>query len=320
MVRNTDVEQSKMQVIGKDVLADGVVALRLADPDGGTVPAWELGSHIDVIIDESTIRQYSLCGDPADDTCLTVAVLREENGRGGSRWVHESLQVGDLVSIAGPRNNFDFVPASSYLFVAGGIGITPLLPMVHAADKADAEWRLLYGGRSRASMAFADDLAAKYPDGVDLRPQDEYGLLDLAAALDAVPDGTHVYCCGPEPLLQAVEAECSDRTGIVLHVERFAAKAAPADAVDGTFEVELRTSGSTITVDADETLLDAVLRSGIDAPFSCREGTCGTCEVAVVEGIPDHRDSVLTEDEQAENDCMMICVSRSCTSKIALDL
>ncbi|KSZ60018.1 ferredoxin [Rhodococcus pyridinivorans KG-16] len=320
MTANTDVEQSKMLVIGKDVLADGVVAVRLADPDGGRIPAWEAGSHIDIIIDESTVRQYSLCGDPADDTCLTVAVLREEDGRGGSRWVHDTLQVGDLVSIAGPRNNFTFVPAPSYLFVAGGIGITPLLPMMRAAHEAGAQWRLLYGGRSRASMAFAADLTDRYEDRIDLRPQDEYGLLDLAGALDSMPDGTHVYCCGPEPLLQAIEELCRDRAGVTLHVERFAAKATPADAVDDTFEVELRRSGSTITVGADETLLDAVLRAGVDAPFSCREGTCGTCEVAVVDGVPDHRDSVLTEDEQAENDCMMICVSRSCTSRLALDL
>ncbi|MDV7087399.1 PDR/VanB family oxidoreductase [Rhodococcus opacus] len=320
MAGNTDVEQSKMQVIGKDALADGVVAVRLADPDGGRVPAWDPGSHIDIIIDESTVRQYSLCGDPADDTCLTVAVLREERGRGGSRWVHDSLQVGDLVSIAGPRNNFSLEPVRSYLFVAGGIGITPLLPMLRAADAAGADWRLLYGGRTRTSMAFADDLVARHPDRVDLRPQDECGILDLAAALDDVGDGTGVYCCGPEPLLQAIENECRHRSGVTLHVERFAAKQRPANAVDGRFEVELRQSGKTITVGTNETLLDAVLRSGVDAPFSCREGTCGTCETAVVDGVPDHRDSILTEDEQSENDCMMICVSRSCTAKLTLDL
>ncbi|MGW0024653.1 PDR/VanB family oxidoreductase [Rhodococcus sp. NPDC003383] len=320
MAAHSNSEQDKMQVIGKDVVADGVVAVRFADPDGGRVPAWDPGSHIDIIIDESTVRQYSLCGDPADDTCLTVAVLREENGRGGSRWVHDSLQIGDLVSIAGPRDNFRFEPAQSYLFVAGGIGITPLLPMVRAAEAAGADWRLLYGGRTRASMAFADDLVARYPDRVLLRPQDEYGLLDLAGELDAVAAGTGVYCCGPEPLLQAIENECRNRAGIALHVERFAAKERPADAVDQAFDVELRQSGMTITVDASETLLDAVLRAGVDVSFSCREGTCGTCETAVLDGVPDHRDSVLTEDEQAENDCMMICVSRSCTAKLTLDL
>ncbi|NGP05131.1 oxidoreductase [Rhodococcus sp. 14C212] len=313
-------ELRKLRVIGKDVLADGVVAIRLADPDGGPVPGWDPGSHIDIVIDESTVRQYSLCGDADDRTCLTIAVLREENGRGGSKWVHDSLQAGDLVCVGGPRNNFRFKPAPSCLFVAGGIGITPLLPMLRAADAAGSDWRLLYGGRTRNSMAFADDLVARHPDRVDIRPQDEFGILDLAAALDAQDADTAVYCCGPEPLLQAIEDECHDRPRIDLHVERFAAKERPADAVDGTFEVELARAGTSLTVDANESLLDALLRSGMDVPFSCGEGICGTCEVTVVEGVPDHRDSVLTEDEQAANDSMMICVSRSCTAKIVLDL
>ncbi|MHA4853961.1 PDR/VanB family oxidoreductase [Rhodococcus sp. MSC1_016] len=320
MTRSTNTEQRKMRVIGKDVLAHGVMAVRLADPDGGAVPTWEPGAHIDVIIDRSTVRQYSLCGDASDTTSLAIAVLREEDGRGGSRWVHDSLQVGDLVAIAGPRNNFTLEPAQSYLFVAGGIGITPLLPMLRSAEAAGADWRLLYGGRARTSMAFADELVARYPGRIELRPQDEYGILDLPAALDAVPDGTAVYCCGPEPLLQAIENECLAHPNLRLYVERFAAKKRPADAVDGSFEVELRRAGSTITVDANESVLDAVLRSGVDAPFSCREGTCGTCETPVLEGVPEHRDSILTEDEQAENDCMMICVSRSCTAKLVLAL
>lgn len=320
MTGSANTEQSKMRVIGKEVVADGVVALRLADPDGGGAPAWQPGSHIDLIIDESTVRQYSLCGDATDTTSLTVAVLREENGRGGSRWVHDSLQVGDIVAIAGPRNNFTLETAQSYLFVAGGIGITPMLPMLRAADTTGTGWRLLYGGRTRDSMAFADELVDRYPDRVELRPQDEHGILDLRAALDAVEDGTAVYCCGPEPLLQAIEDECSTRTNLTLHVERFAAKERAADAVDTTFEVELRQSGRTVTVDTTETTLDAVLRAGVDVPFSCREGTCGTCESAVLEGVPDHRDSILTDAEKSENDCMMICVSRSCTTKLVLDL
>ncbi|MEU2005077.1 PDR/VanB family oxidoreductase [Rhodococcus sp. NPDC019627] len=313
-------ELRKLRVIGKDVLADGVVAIRLADPDGGPVPGWDPGSHIDIVIDEATVRQYSLCGDADDRTCLTIAVLREENGRGGSKWVHDSLQAGDLVCVGGPRNNFRFKPAPSCLFVAGGIGITPLLPMLRAADAAGSDWRLLYGGRTRNSMAFADDLVARYPDRVDIRPQDEFGILDLAAALGAQDADTAVYCCGPEPLLQAIEDECRDRPRIDLHVERFAAKERPADALDGTFEVELARAGTSLIVDANESLLDALLRSGMDVPFSCGEGICGTCEATVVEGVPDHRDSVLTEDEQAANDSMMICVSRSCTAKIVLDL
>ena len=320
MAGNAASDQSKMQVIGKDVVSVGVVAVRFADPDGGDVPAWDPGAHIDLVVDGNTERQYSLCGDPADRKSLTVAVLREENGRGGSRWVHDALQVGDLVGIGGPRNNFALANAQSFLFVAGGIGITPLLPMVRAVDAAGADWKLLYGGRNRSSMAFADELADAYPDRVELRPQDEFGILDLSAALDAVADGTAVYCCGPEPLLQAIENECRGRGNLTLHLERFAAKERPAGAVDAAFEVELRRSGTTVEVAADESMLDAVLRAGADVPFSCREGTCGTCETAVLDGVPDHRDSVLTEDEQAANDCMMVCVSRSCSAKLVLDL
>ncbi|MFC9556175.1 PDR/VanB family oxidoreductase [Rhodococcus sp. NPDC056960] len=313
-------ERRQMQVAGKDALADGVVRLTLVDESGAAAPDWTPGSHIDLILDDTTTRQYSLCGDLGDTSSLTVAVLREADGRGGSIRVHDKLETGDLVAVGGPRNHFALVDADSYLFVAGGIGITPLLPMTREVEAKGTPWRLLYGGRTRASMAFADELATAHPDRVRIRPQDEYGHLDLAAALDEVEPGTVVYCCGPEPLLQAIESACRERPHVTLHVERFAPKEVPAGVDDDAFEVELGRSGRTVQVAADETILDAVLREGVDADFSCREGTCGTCEVAVLCGIPDHRDSVLSEDEQAENDAMMICVSRSCTPKLTLDL
>ncbi|MFC9840398.1 PDR/VanB family oxidoreductase [Rhodococcus sp. NPDC127530] len=320
MTSNANQERRQMQVAGKDTLADGVVQLTLVDHEGAAAPAWTPGSHIDLILDDTTTRQYSLCGDPGDTTSLTVAVLREADGRGGSIRVHDKLESGDLVAVGGPRNHFALVDADSYLFVAGGIGITPLLPMAREVDAKGTPWRLLYGGRTRASMAFAEELAAGHPDRVLIRPQDEHGHLDLATALDEVEPGTVVYCCGPEPLLQAIESACRERPHVTLHVERFAPKELPAIGDNGAFEVELGRSGRTVQVAADETVLDAVLREGVDADFSCREGTCGTCEVAVLGGTPDHRDSVLSEDEQAENDAMMICVSRSCTPKLILDL
>ncbi|WP_280424534.1 PDR/VanB family oxidoreductase [Nocardia carnea] len=308
----------RMRVVGKDSAADGVVTVTLADPDGGAVPAWEPGAHIDLVLGDVT-RQYSLCGDPADSTSLQVAVLREADGRGGSVYVHDKLEVGDVLDVGGPRNHFALVTAPSYLFVAGGIGITPILPMVRALAGQGKPWQLLYGGRTRESMAFAGEVASAYPARVRVRPQDEYGLLDLAAALDAAAPGTAVYCCGPEPLLRAIEAECGERDHLALHIERFAPKeitTAPA----GAFEVELARSGAVVTVAETESVLDALQRSGADVDFSCREGTCGTCEVAVLAGRPEHRDSVLTEDEQAANDAMMICVSRSCTPRLVLDL
>lgn len=309
----------RMRVIGKEVAAAGVVTVTLADLDGGPVPAWEPGAHIDLVLGDMT-RQYSLCGDPSDPESLTVAVLLEPEGRGGSAYVHDKLEVGDVIPIAGPRNAFGLSPAESYLFIAGGIGITPLLPMLRSIDARGVPWRLLYGGRTRTSMAFADDLAGAHPDRVDLRPQDECGLLDLDTALDGLGAGAAVYCCGPEPLLRAVETACGARGHLTLHVERFAPKAADPNAVSDSFEVELTRTGAVITVGADESVLAALERSGIDAEFSCREGTCGTCEVAVLRGRPDHRDSVLTEDEQAAGNAMMICVSRSYTPRLVIDL
>lgn len=308
----------RMRVAGKDSAADGVVTVTLADPDGGAVPEWEPGAHIDLVLGDVT-RQYSLCGDPADTTSLRIAVLRESDGRGGSVYVHDKLEIGDVIEVGGPRNHFALVEAPSYVFVAGGIGITPILPMVRALACQGKPWRLLYGGRTRGSMAFAGDLESGHPERVRICPQDESGLLDLAVTLDAADPGAAVYCCGPEPLLRAIEAECGERDHLALHIERFAPKEV-ATAPAGAFEVELARSGAVVTVAESESVLDALQRSGAEVDFSCREGTCGTCEVAVLAGRPEHRDSVLTEDEQAANDAMMICVSRSSTPRLVLDL
>ncbi|MBM7367395.1 PDR/VanB family oxidoreductase [Gordonia hydrophobica] len=307
-----------LRIAAKDTVAADVVSLVLEDPRGGELPDWAPGAHIDVELGGDIVRQYSLCGGDSSNQ-WRIAVLRETAGRGGSAYVHDQLCVGAEIVTGGPRNNFDFVDAPSYLFVAGGIGITPLLPMIAAADRAGRPWRLLYGGRTRASMAFADELARAHPDAVTLAPADEVGLLDLDSALSEVDAGGEVYCCGPEPLLLAIE-EQSRRHEVPLHVERFSPKAISADAVDTAFEVELAQSGQTLTVAADESILSAVLDAGVDADFSCREGTCGTCEVAVLGGEIDHRDSVLDEDEAAAGDVMMICVSRCRSARLVIDL
>ncbi|MQY26054.1 PDR/VanB family oxidoreductase [Nocardia aurantia] len=312
--------EHRMRVVAKTTVARDVVAVRLAEPDGGPVPAWSPGAHLDLVLDEGLVRQYSLCGDPADDRHLTVAVLREAAGRGGSIRVHDKLEEGDLVEVRGPRNNFALAGALGYLFVAGGIGITPLLPMIGAVAAAGAPWRLLYGGRTRASMAFAGELAATHPRQVAIHPQDSHGLLDIEAALAAAAPGTAVYCCGPEPLLRAVEDAVRDHEGLTLHVERFAPKVVPVTAADGEFEVELARSGAVVTVPATASILDALEAAGVRTDYSCREGTCGTCEVAVLAGTPDHRDSVLTAEEQAAGDVMMPCVSRCLGIRLVLDL
>ncbi|WP_245906382.1 PDR/VanB family oxidoreductase [Mycolicibacterium palauense] len=300
-------------------MAHDIVAITLCEPDGGPVPAWEPGAHVDVQLGDMT-RQYSLCGDPTQRQSLTIAVLREPASRGGSAFVHDKLAVDDLVDVSQPRNHFPLVTAPSYLFVAGGIGITPLLPMIGKLAAQRRPWRLLYGGRSRSSMAFADILEDDHRGNVELRPQDEYGLLDLAAAVRDAEAGAAVYCCGPEPLLTAMESVCAKREDVDLHVERFAPKPAADRKVAAAFEVVLGRSGDSVMVTATESLLDALLRHGVEVDFSCREGTCGTCEVTVIDGVPDHRDSVLTTDEKAANDVMMACVSRSCGKRLILDL
>ncbi|MEU9389824.1 PDR/VanB family oxidoreductase [Streptomyces sp. NPDC048324] len=309
------VYEAELVLSGREFAADGVLALTLRHPLGEDLPAWEPGAHVDVVLGPGLERQYSLCGDPADRSAWRIAVLREPAGRGGSAHVHEQLGVGDKVRVRGPRNHFRLEEAPRYRFVAGGIGITPILPMLAAAEAAGAEWTLLYGGRTRESLAFTGELA-RYGDRVTVAPQDETGLLDLGSVLGDLPADTLVYCCGPGPLLDAVEERCPAGR---LRVERFTPKAQEGGE-NGQFEVELAQSGRTVTVAPDVSVLDAVRAAGVEVLFSCTEGTCGTCETDVLEGIPDHRDSVLTDAERESGETMMICVSRCRGRRLVLDL
>ncbi|MFI6515742.1 PDR/VanB family oxidoreductase [Spirillospora sp. NPDC050679] len=307
-----------LQVVAKTPVADGVVTLTLARPDGGRLPDWTPGAHVDLVLPNGLTRQYSLCGDRWDAHAYRVGVLREPGGRGGSAFVHDELAEGTRIAIGGPRNNFRLVPAEHYLFIAGGIGITPLLPMIDQAERLGTPWRLLYGGRTRASMAFLDELRP-YGDRVEVRPQDEHGLLDLDACLSDPPPATKVYCCGPAPLLDAVERRCAAWPPGRLRTERFVASQG-SDARDESFEVELRRSGNTLTVDPGQSLLQALDTAGAGVLSSCGQGLCGTCEVPVLNGVPDHRDSLLDDDERAAGDCMFVCVSRSLSPRLVLDL
>ncbi|MGW3175221.1 PDR/VanB family oxidoreductase [Streptomyces sp. NPDC001153] len=307
--------QLELTVTAREFAATGVLALTLRDPLGRELPGWEPGAHVDLLLGPGLERQYSLCGDPADRSAWRIAVLREPAGRGGSAQVHEQVGEGTKVRVRGPRNRFRLEPAPRYRFIAGGIGITPILPMLAAAERAGADWTLLYGGRTRSSMAFTGELT-RYGDRVTLAPQDETGLLDLGPALDDLPGGTLVYCCGPGPLLDAVEGRCPAG---VLRVERFRPKEQPAGGPE-EFEVVLARSGRTLTVPPEVSVLDAVRGAGVEVLYSCTEGTCGTCETDVLEGAPDHRDSVLTEEERSAGDTMMICVSRSRGARLVLDL
>jgi ferredoxin-NADP reductase len=314
-----------LTVAGRRVAADGVSVLDLGHPAAAPLPAWAPGAHVDLLLTPTLTRQFSLCGDPADRGCWRIAVQREADGRGGSRYAHDHLAVGATVRVRGPRNHFPLVPASRYVFIAGGIGITPLVPMAAAAEAAGTPWIMAYGGRTRSSMAFGGELRARYGDRVQLRPQDEAGLLDLAELLAGPRPGTLIYCCGPESLLAAVESRCTRWPAGALHTERFAPRrsrppgAGPPPA-DEAFEVELARSGLTLTVPPGRSILQVIEAAGVAVLSSCTEGTCGTCEAAVISGQPDHRDSVLTPAERAAADTMMICVSRSMTPRLTLDL
>ena len=312
--------EADLVVLRRETVATDVVALTLADPAGDALPGWTPGAHIDLVLDEGLTRQYSLCGALRDRTSFRIGVLRAPDSSGGSQFVHDALKEGSQVRVRGPRNHFALVDAPRYIFVAGGIGITPLLPMIESAQQRGVPWTLAYGGRQRASMAFGDELA-RHGDRVRVWPQDEEGLLDLPAILgDPRPD-TLVYCCGPEQLLSAVESQCATWLPGALHVERFAPKPAePAAAADSPFELVLQRSGITTVVPADQTILEVVEGAGISLLSSCRIGTCGTCEQEVIAGDIDHRDSVLTSEDREAGEYMMICVSRCRSERLVLDL
>lgn len=307
------------------VEADGVLSVRLAGIDGGELPAWEPGAHLDLILPSGKVRQYSLCGDPSDRSSYRVAVLREPNGRGGSVEVHEALAAGVDVTIRGPRNHFRLVDAPAYHFVAGGIGITPILAMANEAERLGVPWTMTYGGRSRASMAFTSELAELGGDRVTFVPQDEAGHPDLAAIVSALPAGTAVYCCGPEGLLTALEGACAWLAEpLAVYSERFTPPGGdrvdplPDDAT--AFEVVLARTGVTVTVPADRTLLAAVREVIPGVPYDCEEGYCGSCETRVLDGVALHRDTILSDEERADGATMMICVGRCSSASLTLDL
>ncbi|WP_433680308.1 PDR/VanB family oxidoreductase [Nocardia sp. CA-119907] len=296
--------------------AEDVVSLTFEASDGGPLPAWKPGSHLDVLLPSGRQRQYSLCGNPSDRFRYRIAVRRIADGGGGSREVHDALRPGDAVRVRGPRNAFTFIDAPSYFFVAGGIGITPILPMVKAADAAGARWKMVYLGRSRATMPFLDELARLRGGELDIRPDSEFGIPDVAELITRAQAGAAVYVCGPPPVLAAAQRTMFtvNPTGS-LHTERFSA----LPVVDGKeFDVELARTGATVRVGAEETALAAIRRELPGAVYSCQQGFCGTCKVAVLAGAVDHRDRTLTEGERDTH--MLSCVSRAAGDRLVLDL
>ena len=323
--RETDTMSLRVRQLRHE--ADGVVSMLLVDPSGDAVPAWTAGAHLEVHLPSGRIRHYSLGGDPDDRSGYLVAVLREPDGRGGSVEIHDSLRVGSHVEVRGPRNNFALTEAPDYVLIAGGIGITPILPMARELT-GRRPWRLYYGGRTRQSMAFVSEVEQLSGDGeVEIRPSDESGRFDLDSILRSVTGETAIYCCGPERLLDAAQETCS-RLGIAdrLHLERFSASTAARAAVvesapvDDGFYVELARTGTTVRVEPQVTTLDALRAVLPNLPFDCESGICGTCEVGVLGGVPEHHDSILSDSEREAGNSMLVCVSRSRTPKLLLDL
>jgi len=312
----------ELEVVRREMVADDVVEIELAPPAGSDLqlPTWDPGAHIDLDLRPGLTRQFSLVGGGDARSSWKIAILREQEGRGGSHYVHEKLVEGTLVAVRGPRNHFPLRESNQYLFIAGGIGITPMIAMIETVARTGADWSLVYGGRNAASMAYRSQLVDRFGARVSVHPQDEVGLLDLGVVLGGLQAGCLVYCCGPESLLSAVEERLSGYPDEVLQVERFAPKVEHLRGPDHAFEVEIASTGEVIEVPPDQTLLHALEKIGIELEFSCAEGTCGTCETGVLEGSVDHRDSILSKSERAKNDTMMPCVSRSTGGRLVLDL
>jgi ferredoxin-NADP reductase len=302
----------KLVVTGKYACADDVVAIELADADGRVLPAWTPGAHIEMDLAPGLTRRYSLAG--GNQETWRLAVLREPHGRGGSRHIHEHLQIATTLAARGPYNHFELHDADRYIFIAGGIGITPILPMVHTVATLGTQFSLLYGGRQRTSMAFLGELS-RYGRQVIVHPHDEAGPFPLDQAVAGMAAGTLVYCCGPTGLLDAVRARAQSWPDGTLHLEQFR-----TDADGDGFTVHLAGSGMTLAVPRDKSILDVVEEAGVAVMSSCRSGTCGTCETPVLGGTVEHRDTVLTDDERRSGQSMMICVSRSVLPTLTLDL
>ena len=304
--------------------AEGILGIELVPLQRDAVlPAVQAGAHIDVHLKGSLVRSYSLLDEPGECRRYCIAVNKDAKSRGGSRWLHESLRPGDVLEVSAPRNHFaldESAPAS--VLIAGGIGITPLLAMARRLTALGRPWVLHHAVRSRAHAAFAETLRALAESGhgkVHWHFDDEAGgVLDVAAIVAVLPGGAHVYCCGPQPMLAAFEVATAALPRERVHLEYFAAKDAPA--TQGGFTVKLHQSGRNVPVAPGQTILAALQAAGIEPLYSCGEGVCGTCQVAVLAGTPDHRDLVQSDAEKAANTHIMICCSGSKTPELELDL
>lgn len=304
--------------------AEGIHSVELRTPDNALLPPFQAGAHIDLMLAPNLTRSYSLCNDPAERHRYVVSVNKDPASRGGSKHVHEQLRVSDRLQVHPPRNNFPLDETAAHtVLIAGGIGITPLKAMIARLEAIGGSWQLFYATRSRDTLAFADDmraLGARKPGRVYLHidAEKQGARLDLHEIVAAAPAGSHFYCCGPKPMLDAFGEATAALPAAQVHVEHFGG-AGPA-ATEGGFKVTLKRSQQTIEVRPGTTLLDSLLAEGVKVPYACKEGVCGSCKVRVLEGLPDHRDVVLTPEEHARNDQMLACCSGSKSPVLVLDL
>jgi ferredoxin-NADP reductase len=269
------------------------------------------------------VRQFSLVVPDSNPDKYVVGVKRDAGSRGGSRYIIDEMRVGDQIKISPPRNNFPLVDnAEHVVLVAGGIGITPIWCMAQQLAALNRSWKLYYACQSRQDMAFLDELKQHDPQAVHLHFDDEAEgkFLDLAAAIEAAPQNTHFYCCGPNPMLKAFEAAAASRPSANIHVEYFTPKDDATSGHIGGFWVELARSGEEYFIPEGKKVLEVLFEAGVDVDYSCELGICGACETRVISGIPEHHDSVLSEEEQATNEKVMICCCGCKTERLVLDM
>jgi tetrachlorobenzoquinone reductase len=294
-----------------------------ARAEGGELPPYTPGAHIDLHLPNGLVRQFSLAAPNCDPDTYVVGIKRDAASRGGSRYIIDEMRVGDEIKISAPRNTFPLIEGAEHVvLIAGGIGITPIWCMAQELAAHKRSWKLHYACQSRQDMAFLETLQKLDPEFVALHFDDEAGgkFLDLAAAIAAAPPNAHFYCCGPNPMLKAFEAAAASRPRGNVHVEYFTPKDDAAGAHMGGFWVELARSGEEYFIPEGKKVLEVLFDAGCDVDYSCELGICGACKTRVISGIPEHHDSVLSEEEQATNTEVMICCCGCKTERLVLDM
>lgn len=306
-------DKRSMVVQAVTASATDVVSIRLIPVGGGRVAWWDAGSHITLHLPDGRERQYSLCGDPTDRSGYDIAVLDTHGVDAASTWIHRNIRVGSIITVSGPRNHFAMVPSQEYLFIAGGIGITPIRAMIESVP-AGRKWKLIYLGKERAAMAYVEELQQMHPKNVSIHESAKDGRLNIASLLGK--SNADVFCCGPEALMSDVEASLPESRA---HLERFSPVAREIEGGAKPMVVRLASTGRKVAVDADQTVLDALTQAGIAVDSSCGRGVCGACELRVFDGVPAHLDSVMPDELKDEMQVFYPCVSRSKTEEITVD-